>query len=370
MKYNVTMFIPSMTGGGAERIVANLLNNFDPNFYNLSLVVLKSGTSYQLPRYVKVDVLRSNNLKSVLPELINYFKNNKIDLLISHMSLTNIVALLAMRTSKRKFPIIAVEHSTASIKYKSEGAIRRFIPMLMKFTYRWAERIVCVSKASSQDLTSILKFENNKILTIYNPVVSDEIIKKKNEDVHHKWLDNTNLKVIIGIGRFEKVKNFPLLIDSFNKVYETNNKTRLLILGEGKERQVLEEKIADLHLEEVIDMPGFVSNPYAYLGKASLFVLSSNFEGLPTVIIESLACGTPIVSTDCPSGPREILNNGEYGKIVPVNNVEALAQAILEQLNTKHNNKRLEDRANDFTIEKSVSNYNELIKSILEKEIR
>jgi len=157
------------------------------------------------------------------------------------------------------------------------------------------------------------------------------------------------------------------LVDAFAKVYKQDSKTRLIILGEGTERQMLENKINELGLSEVVELPGFVNNPFAYLNQASLFVLSSNFEGLPTVLIEALACGTPVVATRCPSGPREILEDGKYGELVPVGHEEQLRDAILKQLSTKQDNKLLLQRAQDFSVANSIEKYEQLVSSLLKK---
>ena len=368
MKYNIAMFIPSMTGGGAERIVAHLLNYLNKDHYNLTLIVLKKDLSYDIPLNVNIKVLEAKSLKTVLPELIKYFRQTNIDLLISHMSLTNIVALIARRLSKKSFPIIAVEHNTPSIKYKNEGMLRQLIPFLMKKTYHLADAIVCVSEGVRKDLvTLLLSKEHRNILTIYNPVVSKMLEEKKKEKINHEWFKQGK-KVIIGIGRLEPVKNFSLLIEAFYDVYKQDNETRLIILGEGSERSRLQQKIDSLGLSHVVDMPGFVQNPFGYLSRSSLFVLSSNFEGLPTVVIEALACGTPVVATDCPSGPREILVNGEYGEIVPVGDREGIAKAIMKQLKREHDHSKLERRASDFNVDKSIAQYEALIESLLERK--
>jgi glycosyltransferase involved in cell wall biosynthesis len=158
-------------------------------------------------------------------------------------------------------------------------------------------------------------------------VITPEVREKARARLQHPWFETGQPPVVLAVGRLTKQKDFPLLIRAFAQVCQ-KRRARLIILGEGPDRPLLEAQVSELGLEDEVALPGFVENPYAYMSRAALYVLSSQWEGLPTVLIEALYCGAPVVATDCPSGPREILANGRYGALVPMGDVSALAQAI------------------------------------------
>jgi glycosyltransferase involved in cell wall biosynthesis len=183
-----------------------------------------------------------------------------------------------------------------------------------------------------EDMAQVTGIPRERITVIFNPsVVGTEVAEKARAPLDHPWFELGQPPVLVAVGRLQEQKDYPTMIRAFAQVRQARP-VRLLILGEGKERPVLEAQIEELGLQEDVSLPGFVTNPYAYLARASLFVLSSRWEGLPTVLIEALCCSTPVVSTDCPSGPREILQGGKYGRLVPVGDAEALARAITAAL--------------------------------------
>jgi glycosyltransferase involved in cell wall biosynthesis len=192
---------------------------------------------------------------------------------------------------------------------------------------------------------------------IHNPVVDSSIPVKARESIDHPWLRVEDHRVILGIGRFMPQKDFPLLLRAFARVKRQANDTKLILLGDGPDRRELRSLAKDLNIEGGVDMPGFVSNPYAYLSRASLFVLSSIHEGLPTVLVEALACGCPVVSTNCPSGPDEILEGGTWGPLVPVGDVSALAQAMITTLESPPDAAQLKQRAESFSVDAAVDRY-------------
>ena len=205
---------------------------------------------------------------------------------------------------------------------------------LIKFFYPKADAIVGVSKAVLEDFKSYSGIKHSKLITIYNPIIKQEIYKKASAPLVHQWFNPKTMSVIVAIGRLTEQKNFSLLIKSFAKLVE-NYKANLVILGEGPLRPDIETLINRLNVQELVSLPGVVANPYNYLKNADLFVLSSNYEGLPTVLVEALACGCPVVSTDCPSGPKEILDNGKYGVLVQTGNIDQLAAAMMQTLSSK-----------------------------------
>jgi glycosyltransferase involved in cell wall biosynthesis len=203
--------------------------------------------------------------------------------------------------------------------------------MLEHYFYPWADAIVAVSKGVADDLAGAARLPRDRIKVIYNPVVTEVLFRKAEEPLEHPWFLPGCPPVILGVGRLTAAKDFPTLTRAFARVRESQS-ARLLILGEGKERDSLEKLVRELGLERDVSMPGFVDNPYAYMRRSSLFVLSSAWEGLPTVLIEAMACGCQVISTNCPSGPEEILDGGKYGELVRVGDAEAMSSAMLRAL--------------------------------------
>ena len=201
------------------------------------------------------------------------------------------------------------------------------VPHLVKRFYPWADYVIGISRGVADDLSQTAGLPRERIKILYNPVVTPELREKARAPLNHPWFEAGQPPVILAVGRLTKQKDFPTLIRAFAQVRQSRP-ARLLILGEGPDRPALEALVNQLGLEDSVAMPGFVDNPYAYMSRASLYVLSSRWEGLPTVLIEALYCGPPIIAMDCPSGPREILADGQHGLLVPVGDITALAQAI------------------------------------------
>ncbi len=201
-----------------------------------------------------------------------------------------------------------------------------------------------------------------KVQVIHNPVVTPELLQRAEEPLEHPWFQPKEPPVLLGVGRLTRQKNFPNLIRAFAEVRK-RRPVRLLILGEGEERASLEDLVRSFGLEGEVGLPGFVQNPYPYMKRAAAFVLSSDWEGLPTVLIEALALGTPVVATDCPSGPREILQGGRWGRLVPVNNPTALAQA-LEATLAEGRTASPEEAYHPYTQAEVVRRYLELLEGV------
>jgi glycosyltransferase involved in cell wall biosynthesis len=194
------------------------------------------------------------------------------------------------------------------------------------------------------------------VITIHNPIIDENMIRKASSPVSHPWFQPDQPPVILGAGRLEKQKNFPLLISSF-EIVRRKKTCRLMILGNGREFDDLQSTIAASRFSSDINLAGHCDNPYSFMRRSSLFVLSSSWEGLPTVLVEALGTGTPVVSTDCPSGPREILMNGKFGRLVPENSPESLARAMLESLEDPPSAEYLKQRAAAFDVHHSADKY-------------
>jgi glycosyltransferase involved in cell wall biosynthesis len=224
--------------------------------------------------------------------------------------------------------VVLNEQNTLTSVSNGEDDLRwKLYPELARWFYPWADGVTAVSKGVADDLAQAIRLSPSHIQVIYNPIVTCDLLKKSKAPLEHPWFKAGEIPVILGVGRLTAQKAFSVLIEAFAQVRKSYP-TRLLILGEGEERPQLEALIRQLGLEQDVNLPGFVSNPYPYMAHAALFVLSSRWEGLPTVLVEAMSLRTPVIATDCPSGPREILRNGQYGQLVPVGDSGALALAI------------------------------------------
>lgn len=331
----VALFLPSLMGGGAERIMLSLASEFADQGHQVDLVLAKAWGEYmdQVPANVHVvDLGASRVLYSFFP-LIRYLKKHRPQSVLSALEHANIVAVCAVLLANINTKTVVSIHNnlTQFAKVAHTRPITRWMPPLMRWSFKRADKVVAVSQGVADDVLGHLQLPREKVQVIYNPVVDDALIEKASEPVDHPWFREGEPPVLLAVGRLTPQKNFPNLLRAFAKL-RAQKKARLIILGEGDKRMELEALAAELGVEDDVQMPGFVDNPYAYMKKARLFVLSSSCEGLPTVLIEALACGTEVVSTDCPSGPKEILKEGRYGTLVPIENSDALFEAIRERL--------------------------------------
>ena len=330
----IAFFVPDLTGGGAERVMAILAQGFSDRGLNVDLLLIRAtGPNLSLvgPGVRVVDLGTRRAILSV-PPLASYISRARPSVMISALSHANMAALTAKRLSRSSMRLVVTLHNTFSRRLQQERGLRaRCMPYLIERFYPWADEIVSVSHSAADDFVAATGIARERVTTIHNPVVSDEMMRKAEAPVSHPWFTPGGPPVIVAAGRLSKVKDFATLIRAFAEV-RPKRESRLVILGEGPERQGLERQLARLGLQHSVSMPGFVNNPYAILKRAQLFVLSSRSEALPTVLIEALALGVPVVATDCKSGPREILRDGKYGKLVEVGDVDALADAIDDSL--------------------------------------
>ena len=223
-----------------------------------------------------------------------------------------------------------------------------------------SDHVVAVSKGVRHSVSSKAGVPKERITTIYNPVVTPRLTVLSREAPTHPWLAGNGPPIILSAGRFVRVKDFPTLIRAFHKL-SIVTPARLILLGDGSQREDLTALAHRLDLEDRVSMPGWADNPYAFMARASLFVTSSRMEGLQNVLIEALACGCPCVSTDCPSGPAEILEGGRIGRLVPIADVEALAEAMRLTLEAPPPRTLLLKRAEYFSAENSIAAYDRLI---------
>jgi glycosyltransferase involved in cell wall biosynthesis len=329
----LALFLPTLGGGGAERAMLNLSQGLAERGCQVDLVVQRSSGPFrsQVPDVVRLVDLHAKRMATAVLPLAIYLRRARPHALLSAMTHANIVAILAGKLARVRTRIVISERSTLSIASRNATRLLGRLMPVARLLYPRADAIVAVSEGVADDLASILCLPRSRIQVIYNPVAIAQLWDKARETLDHPWFRDGEPPVVISVGRLTKAKDFPTLISALALVQKKLS-ARLIILGEGEERRELEDLVCRLRLESVVEMPGFVDNPHKYVRRASVFVLSSRWEGLPNALIEALVLGTPVVSTDCPSGPAEILQAGTWGRLVPVGDRSAMAEAIRDVL--------------------------------------
>jgi glycosyltransferase involved in cell wall biosynthesis len=299
-----------------------------------------------------------------MPALATYLHDRRPDALIASAPNCNLAAVWAKRLAGVATRVLITEHTAPSMALTKTGNWRsRYLPKLMHRTYQQADSIVAVSRALADDLATVAHVPRQRITTIYNPVVGPHLQRLAAEPLDHPWFRPGEPPVILSAGRLSPQKDFPTLVRAFALLRATR-RVRLMILGgatSGSKTELRQSDLAaiaaGLGVDDDVALPGFMPNPYPYMARASVFVLASAWEGFGNVLVEAMACGCPVVATDCPTGPAEILAGGRYGPLVPVGDVPSLAAAIGTVLENPPDAALLRGRADDFTVDRSVEAY-------------
>ncbi|MCB0060893.1 MAG: glycosyltransferase [Caldilineaceae bacterium] len=364
----VAIFLPDLRGGGGERSMLNLAQGLAEQGHRVDLVVAQCEGAYvtQVPTAVQLIDLGAgrvvNGWRTMrrLPALVRYLQRERPVALLAALSEANLVAVAAWRMAGIPGRVVINEQNTLSISaLDSPNRLMRLAPRFARHLYGQADSVVGVSQGVVDDLVDRLNVPATRVRVIHNPGITPVVRAKAQAAVDHPWLAVGEPPVVLGVGRLTKQKDFPTLIQAFAQVQKTHA-ARLLILGEGPDRPALEAQIRAQGLQEVVALPGFVENPYAYMARAKVFVLSSLWEGLPTVLVEALYCGAGLVATDCPSGPREILGNGQFGYLTPIRDIHAIATAIQKTLDGQGPQPPVESWQ-PYTLETVVAQYTEVL---------
>jgi glycosyltransferase involved in cell wall biosynthesis len=358
LRERIALYLPSLRGGGAERVMVVLANGFVARGLRVDLVLAKAEGPYLA--YISPDVrivdLKSQRVLFSLPRLVRYLRSERPRILLCAMNHVNVLALMARALAGGETRVVISEHNTLTAAGTPERLSRMaVIRLLMQWLYPRADAIVGVSRGVSEDLARFLRLPAKQVTTIYNPVVTQSLLRQAEVPHDHPWLAPGSPPVVLGVGRLTQQKDFPTLIRAFARV-RAHRSCRLVILGEGELRPALQALVAELGVTEDVLLFGFTDNPFVWMRRAGVFVLSSAWEGLPTVLIEAMACGAPVISTDCPSGSNEILEGGKWGCLVPVGDVQALAEAVATTLDDG-GKLDVTARAADFGVDRAVEEY-------------
>lgn len=365
----IIIFIPSLAGGGAERTIVNIIKYLDKNLFQVKLVLVKHLRKYyQENKYEElirdsceiIYINRKLSIKSlpyIIFDLSRIIKKESPDLLFSTRFKSNVMMYAAKCIARFKGPIVLRESTN-----RTEEGINTIEKLLISYAYNRANGVIALSNGVANDLRHNFKIENDKIRVIYNPVDTDEIIKLSNLPVEKKdqHLFSKDTISIISVGRLFDQKDHQTLLKAFKLVAE-RYPVQLLILGQGPLESELKSLSEKLCINDKVHFLGFKKNPYVYMKCSDLFVLSSKFEGFGHVLVEAMVVKTPVISSNCPSGPEEVLCGGEYGELFPVGNYEDLAKKIMRMLEDKHRSNQLVEksssRVNDFKANKIVQEY-------------
>ena len=406
---HIAILIPSLKGGGAERTVLRTAGGLARRGHRVDIVLFTPTVAYpgEVPRSARSIVLcgraewerrsRSDMPVGVLwrPEraslfrlvglvagllrefpaaaplllrraalgralrLARYFERERPEVVLANLPQAEYAAFYAARLVSAPPRIVPVMRNTE--KPCTTRARRR------RLLFPAAAHIVAISRGVAENVATVEGVSDRRITVIYNPAVAPEIVQRAAGVPDHPWFRDDGLPVVLGVGRLVPQKDFSTLIKAFCHV-RVERPCRLIILGEGPKRQELESQVNALCLNDVVSLPGWTENPYSFMIHAELLVLSSRHEGFPGVLIEALACGCPVVSTDCPAGPSEILEDPSV--LAPVGNPDALAQVILRAFERPADKAALRAKAARFSLEKAVDGYDKLVTALLAKTNR
>ena len=397
---HIALAIQDLVGGGAERSVINLAGGLVRRGHAVDIVLSRRVIDYPIPEGVRVFVPCRERPPSsttrdlrILPEanrfltksaawfratralhgdllclpgprslqralaIATYIRQETPDCILPNLREATFNSFLACGLLPRHPPLIPVVRS--SVRYRGFRGKRRDRHMLTV-----ASRFVAVSHGVADSLATNLRIPEDSISTIYNAVITSDLPARMAAIPAHPWLTDATVPLIVAAGRLADQKDYPTLLRAFARVTALR-KCRLIILGEGKLRKDLERLGKELGIHDRVSLPGWVDNPFVFMARASLFVLSSKYEGLPGSLVQALACGSPCVSTDCPAGPREILQGGTLGPLVPVGDEVALADAMEQVLSHPPDREALRRRGADFSVEKAAASYEKLIAGVL-----
>jgi len=365
MKKRILIVLQDFRGGGAERVAVLLANGLYEIGFELKVLALDiSGPMREgLNESISVERIPAKRILRSPLALSKKISNFRPEWVISHMTHVNVAVLIAKFLTRWRCKYIVIEHNHIQKNIVYKRRLVRLSYHTTKLLYRFANGLVCVSDGVAKSLSGFTGIDQNRMQVIHNPVINQRLISLSNKQTkqpdHHKFFDN-NKKVILAVGSLTAQKGYMGLLSVFKEV-QKSCRCLLIILGEGDQRHALEEKIIELGLQDIVDMPGYCNKPYEMMQHADLYVLPSLWEGLPTVLIEALLFSKKIIAADCISGPREILKGGLYGRLIEPNNHEIWVETIVQELSVGGVREGMKKRALDFSVAAACKKYETLM---------
>lgn len=374
-KHLVSIFLPTLLIGGAEKALVELANHLSADGWRIDLIIMSATgpLAEHLSPAVKIVDLRSNSYRQAIVALAQYYKSRQPSVVLTSLYATGLAAIAARFIARHKPKILVGAHNSLQAKVAHPDNLKdKWLLMpLCRILFPLADGFIPVSRGLALELEALLGLPRKRIRAIYNPVINDKLTKLTAEPITHPWLDgqaSRQCKTLISVGRLVEQKGYDVLLQAL-QLTRKNLDCRLIIVGGGPLLSYLENTARQLSISDSVDFLGWQTNPYKFVARADLFVLSSRWEGLANVLIEALACGCPVVSTNCRFGPEEILKGGKYGALARVDDPVDLAANIISSLSsspphTADKAARVR-RALDFTVEASARQYADYFTEIL-----
>jgi exopolysaccharide biosynthesis WecB/TagA/CpsF family protein len=362
---SVAFYMHDFAGGGAERMRLALFRALSVQGLSISAIVhaRRGPLLDEIPEQIETIALGGSRTLSDIRPLAHFLREEKFDIVVSSLDHNNIALLIAKFLTRSRTRIIITQHNALSAEVR-KGLKYRLVPFLYRLLWRQADGVVAVSDGVAGDLSRSAGICRKSIDVIYNPVVGDDFAERMKLPAPHVWLANPSCCTFVFAGRLTAQKDPQTLLRAFASVLQ-HRQARLIVLGEGELAAGLADLAASLEVSDAIHFAGFQLNPLPWIKHASALVLSSRYEGLGNVLIEALACGTPVIATDCPWGPAEILQGGGLGRLVPVGDIPALAEAMCNYADHPARACDRQARATDFSVEACVARHQALFSRVL-----
>jgi glycosyltransferase involved in cell wall biosynthesis len=352
----ITLFLQNLRGGGAERVMVTLANELTAQGERPELLLFSDDGVYFDELDPNIE-FRSLRIRGRILRPLGVFRYGRhirrrrpAMVIVSGHSAFLVAFLVRLFQPHR---VLVVVHNTVSRE-------RRLSSLIPKYIYRYADCIAAVSQGVAEDVCRFARLPVERVRVIYNAVDLERVDRAMKDPPRHPWLTDGGVPVIVAVGRLLPQKRFDVLLRAFARV-RAKRRARLIILGDGQQRARLRDQAAKLGIARDVHFAGFVKNPYSYLRHAAMFALSSDYEGFAVVVIEALACGCPVVSTNCPSGPREILEDGRWGRLVPTGDHAALADAMIATLDAPPDREALRARAEAFSAREYALQFRDMV---------
>jgi glycosyltransferase involved in cell wall biosynthesis len=360
----IAIVLHDLRGGGAERACLRLAGGMAQAGRDVDLVLVKGEGAYlgDVPAGVNLTVLNRPRVWRAIPALAAHIRRTRPAAVLSALTHMNVATLAAAALAGTDARIVVSERNQISAKLKdAKGAWKRALYHAAPLAYRLADKVIAVSGGVADDLARFARLDAGRICVVHNPVFSGAFDALAAEPPQHPWFAPDGPPIVLAVGRLHRQKGFDTLIRAF-AIARAEMDCRLVILGEGEDRELLQKQIEHTGLGYDIDLPGFAANPFALMARSGAFVLSSRWEGFPNALIEAMACGAPVVATDCPSGPREIFHGG-IAPLVPVDDAQALARALIATLKQRPDTASNQARAREFSISAAVGRYLQVLEA-------